>query len=137
MKKVLKILCVVMVICLGVLFTACGKTVDKMPTTENVTSSFTETTENASQVETTKATENYYEEEETTETHYYHSAIEGCVIVEQDGTAMLRYSEKCENCGYVSSSTYTMHHSFGGYTSGFHCPDCGNNQHVEIETSQY
>ena len=126
-----------MVLCIGVLFTACGKTTEEPQTTESATSSFTQTTENPSQVETTKATKNYYEEEEVSETHYYHSAIEGAVITRQDGSELLNFSEKYENCGYVSSSTHTMHHSLGGYTSNFHCPDCGNNQHVEIETSQY
>ena len=136
MKKVLNILCVAMVICLGVSLSACGKTVTEPQTTEPSTNSFTQTTECKSQVETTKATENYYEEE-ATETHYYHSAIEGCVIVEQNGTPTLYYSEKCENCGYVSNSKHMINHSFGAYTSSFHCPDCGNNQHVEFETSQY
>ena len=137
MKKVLKILCVVMVICVGVSFTACGKTTDKPQTTENVTSSLTQTTESESLVETTKATEDYYEQEEMTEAHYYHSAIEGAVITQQDGSELLSFSEKCENCGWVQSGSHMISHSFGTYTSSFHCPDCGNNQHVEIETSEY
>ncbi|MCH5315787.1 MAG: hypothetical protein J1E81_07725 [Eubacterium sp.] len=98
MKKVLKILCVVMVICIGVSFTACGKATEEPQTTESATSSFTQTTENPIQVETTKVTKNYYEEEEVSETHYYHAAIEGAVIIQQDGSAILNFSEKCENC---------------------------------------
>lgn len=98
MKKVLKILCVVMVICIGVSFTSCGKTSDEPQTTKNVTSSLTEANENASQFETTKVTKNYYEEEEVSETHYYHAAIEGAVIIQQDGSEILNFSEKCENC---------------------------------------
>ena len=98
MKKVLKILCVVMVICLGVLFTACGKASEEPQTTKNITSSLTEANENASQIVTTKATKNYYEEEDVSETHYYHAAIEGAVITRQDGSELLNFSEKCENC---------------------------------------
>lgn len=81
MEKVLKILCVVMVICLGVLLVACGKVDDEPQTTERMTNSFTQTTESKSQIEITEVTENYYETEVITETHYYHSAIEGAVII--------------------------------------------------------
>ena len=133
MKKVLKILCVVMVIGLGVSLVACSK-----DGTQNTAMSETinsQTTEN--QTEIISETQNNDYEMEITETHYNHSAIQGCVIVEQDGTSMVQYSEKCESCGYISPSKHTINHFDGGYTTSFLCPQCQNTQTVEINTNTY
>lgn len=82
--------------------------------------------------------ENNYYKNEVTETHHNHLAIQGCVIVNQDDSvSMVQYSEKCESCGYVSSSKRTIYHDTGTYTSSFMCPECHNTQSVEVETSQY
>lgn len=142
MKKVLKIICVILVISLGVSLTACSKNsnekdmsmIEETQSTSNAAGSAL-TTEN--QNETLSETETDYSVSETIETHYNHSAIQGCVIVEQDGTPMLQYSEKCESCGYVSASKQTINHFGGMYTGSFNCPQCGNTQRVEINTNTY
>lgn len=142
MKKVLKIICVILVISLGVSLAACGKTksekdinrIEETQSTSNTAGSAL-TTENQS--ETFSEAEMDYSVLETTETHYNHSAIQGCVIVEQDGTSMLQYSEKCESCGYVSANKQTINHFGGMYTGSFNCPKCGNTQRVEINTNTY
>lgn len=142
MKKVLKILCIILVISLGVSLAACGKTksekdisrIEETQSTSNTAGSAL-TTEN--QNETFSKDETDYGVPETTETHYNHSAIQGCVIVEQDGTPMLQYSEKCESCGYVSASKHTIYHHMGSHTTSFLCPQCGNTQMVEISTNTY
>ena len=135
MKKVLKILCVVMVIGLGVSLVACSKNYDGTENTDVPEVISTQTTE--AQTESISKTQNNDYEIETTETHYNHSAIQGCVIVEQDGTPMVQYSEKCESCGYISLSKHTINHFDGGYTTSFLCPQCQNNQAVEINTNTY
>lgn len=141
MKKVLKILCIVLVISLSTSLAACSKNADEANTTKaekTQSVSSTESTEEAEQqTETVLEDETDYSVTETTEIHYNHSAIQGCVIIEQDGTPTFRYSEKCESCGYVSASAYTINHFGGGYTSGFHCPQCGNQQKVELNTNTY
>lgn len=142
MKKVLKIICVVLVISLGVSLAACSKTksekdisrIEETQSTSN-TAGYALTTE--TQNETFSEDERDYGIPETTETHYNHSAIQGCVIVEQDETPMLQYSEKCENCGYVSASKHTIYHHMGNYTTSFLCPQCGNTQMIEISTNTY
>lgn len=120
MKKVLKIICVILVISLGVSLTACSKNsneknmsmIEETQSTSNAAGSAL-TTEN--QNETFSEAETDYTVPETIETHYNHSAIQGCVIVEQDGTPMLQYSEKCESCGYVSASKQTINHFEGHF----------------------
>ena len=142
MKKVLKIICVILVISLGVSLTACSKNsnekdmsmIEETQSTSNTAVSAL-TTEN--QNETLSETEADYTVPETTETRYNHSAIQGCVIVEQDGTPMLQYSEKCESCRYGSARKQTINHFGGMYTGSFNCPQCGNTQRVEINTNTY
>lgn len=142
MKKVLKIICVILVISLGVSLTACSKNsnekdmsmIKETQSTSNTAGSAL-TTEN--QNETFSESETDYSVSETIETHYNHSAIQGCVIFEQDGTPMLQYSEKCESCGYISTSKQTIYHYMDSYTTSFLCPQCGNTQRVEISTNTY
>lgn len=142
MKKALKIICVVLVISLGISLAACGKTeskkdinrIEETHSTSNTAGSAL-TTEN--QNETFSEAETDYSVPETTETHYNHSAIQGCVIVEQDGTQMLQYSEKCESCGYVGAGKQTIYHYMDSYTTSFLCPQCGNTQMIEISTNTY
>lgn len=142
MKKVLKIICVVLVISLGISLAACSKTesekdISRIEETQSTSNTAGSALTTETQNETFSEDERDYDIPETTETHYNHSAIQGCVIVEQDETPMLQYSEKCENCGYVSASKHTIYHHMGNYTTSFLCPQCQNNQTVKIETNQY
>lgn len=82
MKKVLKIICVILVISLGVSLTACSKNsnekdmsmIEETQSTSNAAGSAL-TTEN--QNETFSEAETDYTVPETIETHYNHSAIQG------------------------------------------------------------
>ena len=125
MKKIF--VCLMLVVFMIVL-TACGNS--KTASDDGNTLASTTTSG------TTTTTQAYGGYEEEMEHHYYHAAIQGCVIEEQDGTDEVHYREKCEACGYVSSSTHTIWHSFGTYTSSFHCPQCQNLQRVEIESNE-
>lgn len=62
-----------------------------------------------------------------------HVALQGAVIVEQDGTGMFRYKKKCEACGYIPSGTISATHYDGKNSSSFTCSKCGNQQKIEIE----
>lgn len=63
-----------------------------------------------------------------------HVAIEGAVIVNQDGTADFSYYKKCEACGYTESNMrINTSGSYGKLTSGFYCPKCKNHQDIIIE----
>ncbi len=70
-----------------------------------------------------------------TKAYITHVALQGAVIVQQDGTEKYVYCRKCEACGYIESNmrcnTYGSPH--GTLLSGFYCPECGNNQKIEIE----
>lgn len=135
MKKSKTLTCAVLTVLLLIcVFTGCAKSESEESYEASQT---TVTTQTTTQTETTQTYDNGYNDyEEETQTQYYHAAIEGCVIEEQDGSDEVHYREKCEACGYVSPSTHTMWHSFGTYNSSFHCPQCGNMQTVSIETSQ-
>lgn len=142
MKKVLKIICVVLVISLGISLAACSKTesekdISRIEETQSTSNTAGSALTTKNQSETFSKNETDYGVPETTETHYNHSAIQGCVIVEQDGTPMLQYSEKCENCGYVGAGKHTIYHHMGNYTTSFLCPQCGNTQMIEISTNTY
>ena len=59
------------------------------------------------------------------------TAIRGAVIAgEKDNT--VDYYQKCEACGYVSSSKRNTAKLFHRYNSSFRCPKCKNEQKVEI-----
>ena len=137
MKKKIKIIlstCLALVICLS--FIACNKsTVETTTEKQSAFSTESESDATASYNQTTE--ESTYEiltEEETSEV-YYHTAISGAVITEDDGDGYYSYKEKCEFCDYVSSSEQTLHSTFGTYSKTFKCPDCDNMNDVEIEAN--
>lgn len=137
MKKKIKIILsagLAIAICLS--FIACSKSTVETTTekqslvstesTSDATASYNQTTE--------KSTYEILTEEETSE-EYYHTAISGAVITEDDGDGYYSYKEKCEFCDYVSSSEQTLHSTFGTYSKTFKCPDCGNMNDIEIEAN--
>lgn len=137
MKKKIKIILsagLAIAICLS--FIACSKSTVETTTekqslvstesTSDATASYNQTTE--------KSTYEILTEEETSEV-YYHIAISGAVITEDDGDGYYSYKEKCEFCDYVSSSEQTLHSTFGTYSKTFKCPNCGNMNDVEIEAN--
>ena len=61
-----------------------------------------------------------------------HTAVQGCVIVSQDGSAMHTYKKKCESCGNVVPGTVTQGKYDGKTQTSFNCSKCGNKQKIEI-----
>ena len=133
MKKL--IVCLIAFI-LAFVLVACGNSPEKTSEESTSTATATSTSSATSDAPTAAATTTEAYEEEETQPQYNHSAIQGCVIEEQDGSDMVKYREKCESCGYVSSSTHIIHHTFGTYNSSFTCPQCSNVQKVEIESHE-
>ena len=76
----------------------------------------------------------YVQPETHKETFYNHVALQGAVIIEQDGRPYFKYKKKCELCGYVSGGSTGTSASSGKLNSSFRCPDCGNQQKIQIET---
>lgn len=76
----------------------------------------------------------YVQPETRRETIYNHVALQGAVVIEQDGGSYFKYKKKCELCGYISGGSTGTSASSGKLNSSFHCPDCGNQQKIQIET---
>ena len=110
------------VLCLGC--TACGEeTVNKTSTTEATTQS---------QVYATTA---YIPPETRTEKRYYHAALQGAVIAEQDGSRSFKYQKKCDVCGYLDHTRVNVSKGVGTLDTSFRCHECGNLQKVKIRTT--
>lgn len=67
---------------------------------------------------------------------YYHAAICGAVVTEQDGSARFTYVKKCENCGNVQGGNCIANATGGVLHSSFTCSECGETQQFEIETTK-
>ena len=78
----------------------------------------------------------YVQPETHKETFYNHVALQGAVIVEQDGKPYFKYKKKCELCGYISGGSTGTSASSGKLNTSFRCPDCGNQQKIQIETTR-
>lgn len=126
MKKIIAIL--VSLIMLLTAFVACSKQVE----VEAISTTQPASIEQIDEFETSNTTSYYVEE--TTEQTYYHSALEGCVIVEQDGSDHVIYQEKCEMCGTLQSGTHSVYRSMGTLNSSFMCQNCRNTQTVQLHS---
>ena len=78
----------------------------------------------------------YIQPETRKETIYNHVALQGAVIVEQDGKPYFKYKKKCELCGYIAGGNTGISATSGKINSSFRCPDCGNQQKIQIETTR-
>lgn len=78
----------------------------------------------------------YVQPETRKETIYNHIALQGAVIVEQDGKPYFKYKKKCELCGYIAGGNTGISATSGKINSSFRCPDCGNQQKIQIETTR-
>ncbi len=110
------------VLCLG--FTACG----------DETADETITAETTVQVQMS-ATTAYVPQEIRTEKMYYHAALQGAVIVEQDGSRNFKYQKKCDVCGYLDNTRVNVSKGVGTLDTSFRCHECGNHQKVNIRTT--
>lgn len=74
--------------------------------------------------------------DEEPEPTYYHSAIRGAVIVNQDGSPRFSYSKKCESCGEVENNTNNTYATGGTLHGGYFCTYCKTNGQFEIKTTE-
>ena len=110
------------VLCVGC--TACGEeSADGISTTETTV-----------QVQAS-ATTAYTPQEIRTEKTYYHAALQGAVIVEQDGSRSFKYQKKCDACGYLDNTRINVSKGIGTLVTSFRCRECGNHQKVKIKTT--
>ena len=110
------------VLCLGC--TACGEeSADGISTTEATV-----------QVQVS-ATTAYAPREIRTEKTYYHAALQGAVIVEQDGSRSFKYQKKCDVCGYLDNTRVNVSKGVGTLDTSFRCHECSNHQKVKIKTT--
>lgn len=85
--------------------------------------------------EQTYATTAYVPQEIRTEKMYYHAALQGAVIVEQDGSRSFKYQKKCDACGYLENTRVNVSKGVGTLDTSFRCHECGNHQKVKIRTT--
>ena len=143
MKKVISLLLAAL-LCIGVCC-GCGEKAKSDKKTESKTESQTESaseqtpsvqSESQTQTESKKA-EPTTPEPEKAEPTYYHAAIKGAVILEQDGSPNFVYCKKCDACGYTQSNIRTnVSAKLGEMHSSFLCFECHQNQEIVIKTTQ-
>ena len=67
---------------------------------------------------------------------YTHAALEGAVIISSDtSTGAVKYKDKCEKCGNVSSSTHNTYIKGTTLNSSFYCSKCKSSQKVRIQST--
>ena len=135
-KKAMKTFICILTVVLAVSLTACENDNDADDTTSPVTDTTDVTDSSTSSIyeqETKPEIENTEPEQEPT---YYHVAICGAVVTEQDGSPRFTYVKKCENCGTVQSGSNTTNATRGVLHGSFLCFGCKETQQFEIETTQ-
>lgn len=138
MLKKLTALVLALLLCMA--FVGCGESnnQDEEKTKNNVSSVESDSSKNDSNSNTTSS--NLEVESQTTQVVpsvpekkiITHTAVQGCVIVSQDGSAMHTYKKKCESCGNVVPGTVTQGKYDGKTQTSFNCSKCGNKQKIEI-----
>lgn len=132
--KTMKILISILMTMLIVSLTACGNdngTDNKTSPAENPANDRAEIFEYEGEPQWD--VENSESEQEST---YYHMAICGAVVIEQDGTPQFTYVTKCENCGQVQSGNSLANATGGVLHGSFFCSGCKETQQFEIKTTQ-
>lgn len=133
-KKAIKTFICILMVVLAVSLTACENdngaddTTSLTVGTEGITDS---STSSVHMEETKPDIESTEPEQEPT---YYHAAICGAVVTEQDGSPRFTYVKKCENCGTVQNGSSTTNATGGVLHSSFMCSNCRETQRFEIET---
>lgn len=128
MAKIKRIISVLSAVTLCVSLASCSSETTTNATTEQ-TAVQTYSDEAVTVIQTV-----YVQPETHKETFYNHVALQGAVIIEQDGRPYFKYKKKCELCGYVSGGSTGTSASSGKLNSSFRCPECGNQQKIQIET---
>lgn len=134
MKKIIAIL--VSLIMVAIVFVACSSVVNENEIETSTSTTVAESTileQETDYYETQPSSTEYYVEETTVQT-YYHSALEGCVIVKQDGSQHVIYKKKCEAFGTLQSGTCSVYRGSGTLNSSFMCQNCRNVQSVQLHS---
>ena len=131
MAKIKRVISVLSAVALCISLASCsGETSTKETPEQTAMQTYSDKTD-----EVTTVIQTVYVQPEThRETIYNHVALQGAVVIEQDGRPYFKYKKKCELCGYISSGSTGTSASSGKLNSSFHCPDCGNQQKIQIET---
>lgn len=131
MAKIKRVISVLSAVALCISLASCSgeTTTEEMNEQATVQTFFDETDEVATVIQTV-----YVNPETRRETIYNHVALQGAVVIEQDGRPYFKYKKKCELCGYISGGNTGISATSGKINSSFHCPDCGNQQKIQIET---
>lgn len=135
-KKAMKIFICILTAVLAVSLTACENDNGADNKTSSTVSTGSITDSSRSSVyegETKPDIESTEPEQEPT---YYHAALRGAVVTEQDGSPRFTYVKKCESCGTVQSGSNTTNATGGVLHGGFLCFGCKETQQFEIETTQ-
>lgn len=78
----------------------------------------------------------YVQPETREETIYNHVALQGAVVIQQDGSQSFKYQKKCEACGHIDNTRVGANATSGTLNSIFNCPECDNCQKIQIETTK-
>lgn len=135
-KKAMKTFICILTVLLAVSLTACESDNGADDKTSPVVSIADSTNSSETPIYEEEAKPDIESTEPEPEPTYYHAAICGAVVTEQDGSPRFTYVKKCENCGTVQSGSSTTNATGGVLHSSFMCSNCRETQRFEIETTQ-
>ena len=135
-KKAMKTFICILMVMLAVSLTACENDNGADDTTSTAVSTTDVTDSSASSVYEEETKPDFESTEPEQEPTYYHAALCGAVVTEQDGSPRFTYVKKCENCGTVQSGSNTTNATGGVLHGSFLCFGCKETQQFEIETTQ-
>lgn len=135
-KKAIKTFICILMVVLAVSLTACENDNGADDTTSPTVSTEDITDSSTSFVYDEKTKPDIESTEPELEPTYYHAALCGAVVIEQDGSPRFTYVKKCENCGTVQSGSNTTNATGGVLHGSFLCFGCKETQQFEIETTQ-
>lgn len=135
-KKAMKTLICILMVVLAVSLTACENDNGADDTTLSAASTAGVVSSSASSVYEAEAKPDIESTEPEQEPTYYHAALCGAVVTEQDGSPRFTYVKKCESCGTVQSGSNTTNATGGVLHGSFLCFECKETQQFEIETTK-
>ena len=135
-KKAMKTYICILTVLLAVSLTACESDNGADDKTSPVVSIADSTNSSEAPIYEEEAKPDIESTEPEPEPTYYHAAICGAVVTEQDGSPRFTYVKKCENCGTVQSGSSTTNATGGVLHSSFMCSNCRETQRFEIETTK-
>lgn len=135
-KKAMKTFICILMVVLAVSLTACENDNGADDTTLPAASTAGVVSSSASSVYEAEAKSDIESTEPEQEPTYYHAALCGAVVTEQDGSPRFTYVKKCENCGTVQSGSSTTNATGGVLHGSFLCFECKETQRFEIETTK-